>query len=39
VAMEYVTRKMNEHRFDGQVSADTKKVPTYDLMLRKEVVP
>ena len=39
VAMDYVTRKVTEHRFDGQIPVDTKKVPTYDLMDKKEVVP
>lgn len=39
VAMDYVTRKVTEHRFDGQVLVDKVKVPTYDLMDRKEIVP
>lgn len=38
-AIEYVTRKVTEHRFDGKIKVDTEKVPTYDLIDRKEVVP
>lgn len=37
-AMEYAERKAAEHRFDGTVSTfDTRKVPTYDLLTRREI--
>jgi len=37
--MDYVTWKVTEHCFDEQVHVDKVKVPTYDLMDRKEIVP
>ena len=38
-AMAYCQRKKNEHRFDGKGNFDMGKVPTYDLIERKETVP
>ncbi|KAG2415380.1 hypothetical protein HFD88_006571 [Aspergillus terreus] len=37
-AMEYCQRKKGQHRFDGQGQFDKDKVPTYDLMERKEII-
>ncbi|KAH9883043.1 hypothetical protein J1614_000410, partial [Plenodomus biglobosus] len=37
-AMEYCQRKKEEHRFDGQGNFDMSKVPTYDLIVRKETI-
>lgn len=39
MAMAYVQRKKDEHRFDGLGSFDTKKVPTYDMLKNKETIP
>ncbi len=38
-AMVYCRRKKDEHRFDGKGNFDMSKVPTYDLIERKEIVP
>jgi hypothetical protein len=38
-AMEYCERKKEEHRFDGQGNYDMTKVPTYDLVEGKELIP
>lgn len=38
-AMEYCERKKEEHRFDGQGNYDMTKVPTYDLVEGKEIIP
>ena len=38
-AMTYCQRKRDEHRFDGEGKFDMNKVPTYDLVERKETVP
>lgn len=38
-AMAYCQRKKDEHRFDGKGKLDMNKVPTYDLVERKETVP
>lgn len=37
--MTYCQRKKAEHRFDGKGNYDTSKVPTFDLIERKEIVP
>jgi hypothetical protein len=37
-AMDYCQRKKDQHRFDGQGNFDKKKVPTYDLIERKEII-
>lgn len=37
-AMNYCQRKKDQHRFDGQGNFDMRKVPTYDLMERKEII-
>lgn len=37
-AMDYCQRKKDQHRFDGQGNFDMRKVPTYDLMERKESI-
>lgn len=37
--MAYCQRKRDEHRFDGKGNFDMSKVPTYDLIEGKEVVP
>ncbi|KAG2022069.1 hypothetical protein GB937_004163 [Aspergillus fischeri] len=37
-AMNYCQRKKDQHRFDGQGNFDSDKVPTYDLMERKEII-
>lgn len=37
-AMEYCQRKKDQHRFDGQGNFDMRKIPTYDLMERKEII-
>lgn len=37
-AIAYCERKKDEHRFDGQGSYDSTKIPTYDLIERKEMV-
>lgn len=36
--MEYCQRKKDQYRFDGQGQFDKDKVPTYDLMERKETI-
>ncbi|KAL4768261.1 hypothetical protein BDW60DRAFT_219871 [Aspergillus nidulans var. acristatus] len=36
-AMNYCQRKKDQHRFDGQGNFNMRKVPTYDLMERKEI--
>lgn len=36
-AMGYCQRKKDQHRFDGQGNFDMSKVPTFDLMERKEI--
>ena len=36
--MSYCERKKKEHRFDGKGNFDTRKVPTYDLILDKEII-
>lgn len=38
VAMDYCQRKKDQHRFDGQGNFDMRKVPTYDLIERKETI-
>ncbi|KAK2756211.1 hypothetical protein FQN54_005619 [Arachnomyces sp. PD_36] len=38
-AKQYVRRKKDQHRFDGQVQWDMEKVPTWDLIENKETVP
>lgn len=38
-AMLYCQRKKDEHRFDGKGEFGMSKVPTYDLIERKETVP
>lgn len=38
VAMDYVQRKKDAHRFDGKGDYDTKWAPTYDLLERKELI-
>jgi hypothetical protein len=38
VAMSYCQRKKVQHRFDGLGSYDLNKVPTYDLIERKETI-
>lgn len=35
-AMGYCQKKRDEHRFDGSTTADTSKIPTYDLIKGKE---
>lgn len=35
-AMDYCQRKKDQHRFDGKGNFDMRKVPTYDLIERKE---
>jgi hypothetical protein len=37
-AMGYCQQKKDQHRFDGQGNFDMRKVPTYDLMERKEII-
>ncbi|KAK2811586.1 hypothetical protein FQN50_001928 [Emmonsiellopsis sp. PD_5] len=37
-AMDYCQRKRDQHRFDGQGDFDMRKVPTYDIMERKEII-
>lgn len=37
-AMNYCQHKKNQHRFDGQGNFNIRKVPTYDLMKRKEII-
>jgi hypothetical protein len=37
-AMRYCQRKKDQHRFDGLGSYDLSKVPTYDLIERKETI-
>jgi hypothetical protein len=37
-AMNYCQRKKDQHRFDGQGNFNMRKVPTYDLMERKEII-
>ncbi|KAL4796009.1 hypothetical protein BDV19DRAFT_156035 [Aspergillus venezuelensis] len=37
-AMGYCQHKTDQHRFDGRGNFDMAKVPTYDLMQRKEVI-
>ncbi|RMZ67682.1 hypothetical protein GMOD_00001642 [Pyrenophora seminiperda CCB06] len=37
-AMEYCQKKVDEHRFDGKVTYDMEKVPTFDLLEGKETV-
>ncbi|KAH1404148.1 hypothetical protein KXX64_000301 [Aspergillus fumigatus] len=37
-AMDYYQRKKDQHRFDGQGNFNMRKVPTYDLMERKEII-
>ncbi|PGH03434.1 hypothetical protein AJ80_08682 [Polytolypa hystricis UAMH7299] len=37
-AMDYCQPKRDQHRFDGQGTFDMRKVPTYDMMERKEIV-
>jgi hypothetical protein len=37
-AMDYCQRKKDQHRFDGQGNFDMEKVPTYDLIERKEFI-
>jgi hypothetical protein len=37
-AMNYCQRKKDQHRFDGQGNYNMRKVPTYDLMERKEII-
>ena len=37
-AMGYCQRKKDQHRFDGQGNFNMRKVPTYDLMERKEII-
>jgi hypothetical protein len=37
-AMNYCQRKKDQHRFDGQGSYDSSKVPTYDLIEGKETI-
>lgn len=37
-AMDYCQRKKDQHRFDGQASFDMRKVPTYDLLERREII-
>lgn len=36
--MEYTQRKKDEHRFDGKGNFDMMKVPTFDLIERKETI-
>jgi hypothetical protein len=38
-AMTYCQRKKDQHRFDGKGNFDMSKVPTYDLIERKEKIP
>ncbi|OAL52616.1 hypothetical protein IQ07DRAFT_620193 [Pyrenochaeta sp. DS3sAY3a] len=38
-AMEYCSRKKDEHRFDGQGTYDMTKAPRYDLVERTEKIP
>ena len=37
-ALTYCQRKRDEHRFDGKGSFDTQRVPTYDLIEKKEII-
>lgn len=37
-AMDYCQRKKDLHRFDGQGNFDMKKIPTYDLIVQKEII-
>ncbi|KAH3404497.1 hypothetical protein KXV40_003104 [Aspergillus fumigatus] len=37
-AMDYCQRKKDQHRFDGQGNFNMRKVPTYDLIERKEII-
>ena len=37
-AMIYCQKKRDEHRFDGKGTYDSSKVPTYDLLERKEMI-
>jgi hypothetical protein len=37
-AMWYVNKKATEHRFDGEGDFDQSKVPTWDVLERKELV-
>jgi hypothetical protein len=37
--MTYCQRKKDQHRLDGKGKFDMSKVPTYDLIERKETIP
>ena len=37
-AMKYCQREKDQHRFDGQGSYGSRKVPTYDLIEGKETI-
>ena len=37
--MAYCQRKKDQHRFDGLGNFDTAKIPTFDLLERRETVP
>ncbi len=38
-AMEFVQKKVDEHRFDGTRDFDMSRPPTYDLVKEKETIP
>ena len=37
-ALAYCQQKKDEHRFDGKGNFDTQRVPTYDLIQRREII-